>query len=323
MRKLALFVLVGATSAWAAQAQTAANAQTSASSSAHVTQTGQAGVQAQSSTSASASRTTQPSSRAGDQKAGGARAANASAANGNSASANAGPAAIQLNNGTAVNAVLTKSLDARKCKPGDQIEARATSDVKQNGEVILKRGSRLHGHVTEAQARSKANAESSLGMAFDSVTLKNGKQVPLHLGVQALATASTETGASLGDDEAAMGGGASALASGGGRTGGGLLSGGTAGGAAGLAGGVAGNAGQMAGGTVGETTRATGYAGGNVRGLDATGHLASTSSGVFGLQGLNLTSAASNATEGSVVTSNTRNVHLDGGTQMLLSGAKQ
>ncbi len=178
-------MLVGAISAWAAQAQTAANAQTSASSNAHVTQTEQAGVQAQSSTSASASRTTQPSSRAGDQKSGSTRAANASAANGNSASANAGPEAVQLNNGTTVNAVLTKPLDARKCKAGDRIEARTTSDVKQSGKVILKRGSRLHGHVTEAQARSKANTESSLGMAFDSVTLKNGQQVPLHLGASA------------------------------------------------------------------------------------------------------------------------------------------
>jgi hypothetical protein len=48
------------------------------------------------------------------------------------------------------------------------------------------------------------------------------------------------------------------------------------------------------------------------------GQLTSGSSGVFGLQGLNLTSAASNGTQASVVNSTSRNVHLDNGTQMVL-----
>ena len=235
---------------------------------------------------------------------------------------------MQLDNGTTVDAVLSKPLDAKKCKPGDKIEARTTSDVKENGRVVLRKGSRLHGRVTEAEARSKASTESSLGMEFDSVTLRNGEQVPLHLGVQALAAASSETAASMGsmgDEDAMVGGGASGMASEGVRGGGGLLggAGGAVGGAAGVAGGATGNAGRMAGGTLGETTRATGGATENAGGLDAAGHLTSTSSGVFGLRGLNLTSAASSATEGSVVTSNTRNVHLDSGTQMVLSAAKR
>jgi hypothetical protein len=314
-------------SAWGAQAQTSASAQTTASPGAQGAGPGQAGVQTQSSSSASASRTSESSSRNAQGKQRSATTS-ASASNSNSASAGAGPAAIELDHGTTVNAVLVKPVDARKCKPGDKIEARTTSDVKQDGRVVLRKGSRLYGHITEAQARSKRNAESSLGMAFDSATLKNGEQVPLHLGVQALAAASSETTASLADDEPMISSGASGVASGSGRAGGGLLggAGGTVGGATGAAGavgGVAGNASGMAGGTLGATTNATESAAGEARELDAGGHLMSTSSGVFGLQGLNLTSAASNATEGSVVTSTTRNVHLDSGTQMLLSASKQ
>jgi hypothetical protein len=41
------------------------------------------------------------------------------------------------------------------------------------------------------------------------------------------------------------------------------------------------------------------------------------------LRGLNLASAASNQTEGSLVTSAERNVHLDSGTQMLLTVMNQ
>jgi hypothetical protein len=53
--------------------------------------------------------------------------------------------------------------------------------------------------------------------------------------------------------------------------------------------------------------------------LNAAGQLTSDSRGVFNMQGLNLASSASNAARGSLITSNSKNIHLDGGTQLLLS----
>ncbi|HEV3481315.1 MAG TPA: hypothetical protein VGR97_03205, partial [Candidatus Acidoferrales bacterium] len=88
---------------------------------------------------------------------------------------------------------------------------------------------------------------------------------------------------------------------------------------AGTVSGVAGNVGQTASGTVGATTRSAG----SVGGLNSTGELMSSSNGVFNLEGLNLTSAASNGTTASVVNSTSRNVHLDSGTQMVLQVVKQ
>jgi len=67
----------------------------------------------------------------------------------------------------------------------------------------------------------------------------------------------------------------------------------------------------VAGATRGATTGATG-------GLNAAGHLTSNSQGVFGLEGMSLNSAAANSTQGSLITSSSRNVHLDSGTQLLL-----
>jgi hypothetical protein len=57
--------------------------------------------------------------------------------------------------------------------------------------------------------------------------------------------------------------------------------------------------------------------------LNAAGQLTSNSQGVFGLNGLNLNAAASNATEGSVITYAGKNVHLDSGTRMLLVSQAQ
>jgi hypothetical protein len=57
---------------------------------------------------------------------------------------------------------------------------------------------------------------------------------------------------------------------------------------------------------------------GAVGGLNAAGQLTSNSHGVFGLSGLNLTTTAGNATQGSVITSAGKNVHLDSGTRILL-----
>jgi hypothetical protein len=50
--------------------------------------------------------------------------------------------------------------------------------------------------------------------------------------------------------------------------------------------------------------------------------LNSTTSGVVGLKGLSLATEASNATQGSVITSPGKSVHLDGGTQMILRVVK-
>ena len=88
--------------------------------------------------------------------------------------------------GQTVPAQLTKPVDARKNKPGDEVVAKTTQDVKSNGQVVIPRGSKIVGHVTEAKARTKGQNESSLGLAFDRAILKNGTNVPVTFAVQAI-----------------------------------------------------------------------------------------------------------------------------------------
>ncbi len=238
-----------------------------------------------------------------------------------STSAKAGQSSA-LSSGTAMNASLSQPVDAKKNKPGDQVTAKTTEATKSEGKVVIPKGTKLIGHVTECKQRSKEEKESALGIVFDKAVLKNGEEIPLNVTIQALAAAQTAASGAVGGDDLSAGGGAmgSARASGGGALGG-VRS--TAGAATGAVTNTAANAGGVAGGAVNSTVNAAGATRGAVGGLNAAGQLTSNSQGVFGMQGLNLSSAASNSTQGSLITSTSKNVHLDSGTQLLLVSQAQ
>src|SRR5712671_5851291 len=254
--------------------------------------------------------------------------AQAGAQSSSQTSVQVGQANASLASGTAFNAALSSPIDSKKCKPGDAVNAHTTEAVKSEGKTVIPKGSKLVGHVTQASARAKGESESALGIVFDKAILKNGQEIPLSAGIQAIAAA--QSGASAaGSDMDAMGGmGASAAGSGmaGGR---GALGGVTsaAGGAVGTVTNTAANVGGVAGGTVNSAANAggsiAGASKGAVGGLNAAGQLTSNSQGVFGLNGLNLSTAGSNATEGSLITSAGKNVHLESGTRMLLVSQAQ
>ena len=245
-----------------------------------------------------------------------------------SASAQNEQANGSLASGTAFNAALTSPIDSKKCKPGDPVNAHSTEAVKSEGKTIIPKGSKLVGHVTQASARAKGESESSLGIVFDKAILKNGQEIPLNAGIQAIASAqsSASTAGSDMDTMGSMGASAAGSGMGGGRSAlGGVAS--TAGGAVGAVTNTAANVGGTASGAVNSAANAggsiAGASKGAVGGLNAAGQLTSNSQGVFGLNDLNLSAAVSNATEGSVITSAGKNVHLDSGTRMLLVSQAQ
>ena len=248
--------------------------------------------------------------------------ATASSNTSTSTSAKAGQSSAALSSGTAMNATLSQPVDAKQNKPGDRVTAKTTEAAKSEGKVVIPKGSKLVGHVTECKQRSKEEKESALGIVFDKAMLKNGEEIPLNVTIRALAAAQTAAASSVGGDELSGGGGAagSARASGGGALGG-VRS--AAGAATGAATNTAANAGGVANGAVNSTVNAAGAARGAVGGLNTAGQLTSNSQGVFGLEGLNLNAVASNSTQGSLITSTSRNVHLDSGTQLLLVSEAQ
>ena len=295
-------------------AQTSAQAAGSASGNTGV-QAGQTSTNVNSSTSVDADA----NARRGNSNAD-ANSSNSSSASMSGSSVNAHSAG-SLAAGTTIPATLSKPIDARKAKSGDQVTAKTTQDIRSNAGVVIPRGSRLIGHVTDAKAKAKGDSESALGIAFDQAVLKNGEQIPLNASIRALA-ASDNASASMGDENfgrannSSLGSDVSASAP---RGGGGLLggSGNAVGGATSAVGSAAGGA---ANGVDNTAANVGANAGGAINGATrgATGQLSSQSQGVIGMRGLSLSSAASNSTSGSVITSTGKDVRLDSGTQMLL-----
>ncbi len=112
--------------------------------------------------------------------------------------------------GSVIPVQLTKTVDAKKAKTGDEVVAKVTQDMKtQTGEVLVPKDTKVIGHVTEAQARTKGEKESELAIAFDHAVLKNGENVRLPMSIQAV-IAPRNTIASAPDDigtRASSGGG--------------------------------------------------------------------------------------------------------------------
>jgi hypothetical protein len=234
-----------------------------------------------------------------------------------SAAAHAGDNSAALAGDSSVNAVLTKPVDSRKSKPGDPVNARTTQPAKTEDGRSIPRGSTLVGHVSEVHARGEGQADSAVGIVFDRAVTRDGHEIPLrNVAIRAVAAAESAMSAGVGDS--------------------GMMTeprGGMSGGRAGGGGGVGRTTGAV-GSTVGAGLSAAGSATGSlaasgagalqvgpgaVGGVDASGLLTAGSSGVFGLRDLSVSSAASGAAQGSVVTSTGKSVHLDQGTRLLLS----
>lgn len=229
--------------------------------------------------------------------------------------------------GTAVNAELDKSLDSRKAKVGDVVGARTTEAVKEDNKVVLPKGTKLLGHVTRVSARGKGDRDSTLGVQFDRAELKGGQELTVQLTLQAIA-APPGVAAIGGDDLQGMGGaGAPGSMGGTNRSGVGAPVGGAVSGAASTAARTTGEVAGAADATVNSTANTAAGATGSGRattegasgGLNSSGRLTANSRGVFGLNGLSLSTDASNSTEGSVIASSGKSVRLDSGTRLLLT----
>ena len=213
----------------------------------------------------------------------------------------AGGAANQIAAGTIIPAELAKALDAKKAKLNDEVVAKAAEDLLAHGQIIIPRGSKIIGHVTEVKSRSKTEPQSTIGIVFDRLLLKGGLTMPLQVAVQAIR--GPVRSASTMDSEM---GGSAGVPSTPGR---------------GVPDGMDPIGGARSYPNSSDThPNIPGPTAGRDKPTNAsTGGLSSSTHGVVGLSGLSLTSSA----QGSVFSSTSQNVHLDSGTQMLLVVNKQ
>ena len=171
MNRVHLSILTAAILTGMSFAQTSAETQTSSSVSQNSSvQADRSGTQVQSQTGAQAATQNAVSGKSGNQST-------------QTAASN------QLAEGSTVHATLVKPVDARKNKPGDEVVAKTTENMKANGETVIPKGSKIVGHVTEAKARTAGQSQSTMGIAFDHAVLKDGRQVPMTASIQAISSA--------------------------------------------------------------------------------------------------------------------------------------
>ncbi len=93
---------------------------------------------------------------------------------------------IRPSPGSVIPVRLTKTIDAKKAKKGDQVEAKVTQDLKaQSGDVVVAKDTKFVGHVTEVQT-NQDQKPVQLGIAFDYAATKNGSDVSLPVSIQAI-----------------------------------------------------------------------------------------------------------------------------------------
>jgi hypothetical protein len=200
-----------------------------------------------------------------------------------------------LATGTGIYAELSGGVDSKKAKAGDAVTLHTTEAVKSSDDrVILPKGTKLVGHVTQSEAKSKGANASTLGLAFDKAVLKDGHEVPLNVTVQAIGppvSHSMDPGPAPVENGVPQG--AVRNSPMGGDT-------------------------RSAPTPSQPPTSGVGSSEATARDLNSHGQLAPSSQGVVGIQGLTLNRATPNKGLVAVVTSDGKNVHLESGTRFLL-----
>jgi hypothetical protein len=214
-------------------------------------------------------------------------------------------AGLRIAPGSIIPVQLTKTIDAKKVKTGDEVEAKVTQDLTTgNGEVVLPKDTKVVGHVTEAQTRSKDQKESQIGIAFDHTVGKNRDAVQFPMSIQAIIAPPSMNS----DNHSAAGESAGLPASA--QTPGGMSPGNSSGRSTGMGTGTPQQAPSPS--TAGGQEPASTQTSTNVR-QPITGN----TQGVVGISNLQLAMSA-NPAQGSVVSSEKSNVKLESGTLMLL-----
>ena len=110
---------------------------------------------------------------------------------------------VSIAGGTAINAELDTSIDSKKAKSGEPVMAHTTEAMKAaDNREIMPKGTKLMGHVTQAESRSNGGTETKVAVQFDKAKLKDGQEVPLaNFTIQALAAPSSAPSSIANDND--------------------------------------------------------------------------------------------------------------------------
>lgn len=107
-----------------------------------------------------------------------------------------------------VSAELTKSVDTKKARVGDEINAKITNDAKLPDGTELPKGTKLVGNVVDVKAKSKDEHDSHLVLALNRVVLKDGHEMPIKAAVTSMTAPVSNASFDMPSGGGAVGGGA-------------------------------------------------------------------------------------------------------------------
>lgn len=212
----------------------------------------------------------------------------------------AGTAGSMIAAGTSLEAQLQSMIDVKKSKVGDQVILKTTKAIKQNGETIVPKGSKLIGRITEVKQKTKDNATSRIGMVFDRL---QGNELDMPINASIVSVATAQVNAAAGDLFATDMSGSSS-------TSGSASSGGRSSGGGGLLGGV----GSTVGGVVNTTTSTVGQVAGTA--TNTVGSTVGQTTGTLGrtVNGLQISQSASgSAASSSTISAQGKDVKIEKG----------
>ena len=220
---------------------------------------------------------------------------------GNSKSSSRAGKSVGFEANSTVEAALSGTIDAKNAQIGDEVVLKTTKSIKQNGEVVIPKGSKLIGRITELTKKGKNSGGSRLGILFDRL---EGKDLSTPITASIMSITNARVVSSLDDAGGADIMGSSSTSTRASTTsGGGLL-----GGVGGTGGSVVNTTSQVAGSAVGTAGQTVG---------SGTGAIGRT------VNGLQISQSASGSASGSTVLSaQDKNVRLDKGVMFNLSVTK-
>jgi hypothetical protein len=117
-----------------------------------------------------------------------------------------------------ISAELTKGIDTKRAKVGDEVDVKMTDTAKLPDGTELPRGTKLVGKVTDVSAKSKENKNAHLAFNLDHAVLKNGQNVPVRAALTSVTVPAQNVDMPMSAGGGAPGGGSSPGGSNGGAS---------------------------------------------------------------------------------------------------------
>jgi hypothetical protein len=102
------------------------------------------------------------------------------------------PAALAL---SPVTAELTSKLDSKTAKAGDSVVLKTTEKATMADGTVLPKGTKIVGHVTEAQAYVSNSDNGRVTVQFDQAQIKDGQDMPIKSAIQTITPSGSDADA--------------------------------------------------------------------------------------------------------------------------------